>query len=426
MSDAVETTNESKGLRTGAVIIGAGTVLGLTALLMTVRRGVTDWPYVAAFGLLIAVGEMVQFKVDRSRNRAPIATSAALAYAMLRGSTLDAVPDVSQVMAVTWLATTAGLVPRAIAGLRADLVVANRRFISVACAAVVFAGILPDDLNWDHSWQHAVLLLLAMLLGVLSAGVIDALVGAGQTTERLGMPFPAALRDELVMMGRIGMAMALGGVLLAAGVSLIGLWAIPLVVVPLLLTQFAFRRFASAQRTYRTTVRSMARSTEIAGFSSPGQNARTAALAVAVGNDLGLTPARMEALEYAALLSGVGQLALADPSPGGASLLRTREERQRAAEIGAAVIERSGVLDHVAEIVRHSNDPYRHGRANDSSIPVESGIVNVALAYEQLVGEGSGQSPDKAMESIGLGIGAEYDPVVVESLRRVVGRGFRF
>ncbi|HEY3508645.1 MAG TPA: HD domain-containing phosphohydrolase, partial [Kribbella sp.] len=182
----------------------------------------------------------------------------------------------------------------------------------------------------------------------------------------------------------------------------------------------------SAQRTYRTTVRSMARSTEIAGFSSPGQNARTAALAVAIGNDLGLTPARMEALEYAALLSGVGQLALADPSPGGASLLRTREERQRAAEIGAAVIERSGVLDHVAEIVRHSNDPYRHGRANDSSIPVESGIVNVALAYEQLVGEGSGQSPDKAMESIGLGIGAEYDPVVVDSLRRVVGRGFRF
>jgi response regulator RpfG family c-di-GMP phosphodiesterase len=196
--------------------------------------------------------------------------------------------------------------------------------------------------------------------------------------------------------------------------------------VPLLLTQFAFRRYSSAQRTYRSTVRSMARSTEIAGFSSPGQNARTAALAVAIGNDLGLRPARMEALEYAALLSGVGQLALADPSPGGASLLRTREERQRAAEIGAAVIERSGVLDHVAEIVRHSNDPYRHGRANNSAIPVESGIVNVALAYEQLVGEGSGQSPAKAMESIGLGIGAEYDPVVVESLRRIVGRGFRF
>ena len=205
-----------------------------------------------------------------------------------------------------------------------------------------------------------------------------------------------------------------------------GLWAPPLVIVPLLMTQFAFRRFSSAQRTYRTTVRSMSKSTEIAGFSSPGQNARTAKLAVAIGHDLGLVPARMEALEYAALLSGVGQLALADPSPGGNSLLWNREDRQRAAEIGAEVIERSGVLDHVAEIVRHSSDPYRHGRASNSDIPLESGIVNVALAYEQLMGEGPGTTADKALESVGLGIGAEYDPVVVASLRRVVARGFRF
>ncbi|HEY9334388.1 MAG TPA: HD domain-containing phosphohydrolase, partial [Kribbella sp.] len=335
-------------------------------------------------------------------------------------------PEVAQIVAVTGVATLAGLFPRAVAGLPWDLVISSRRVLSVACAAITFTLIIPDDLAWNGSWTHAIALTGAMLLSVLSAGVLDALVGAGQDTEKFNRPFPASLRDELIVMTRIGLAMGISGMLLAAGTSLIGLWAVPLVVVPLSLTQFAFRRFASAQRTYRTTVRSMARSTEIAGFSSPGQNARTAALAVAIGNDLGLTPARMEALEYAALLSGVGQLALADPSPGGASLLRTREERQRAAEIGASVIERSGVLDHVAEIVRHSNDPYRHGRANNPGIPVESGIVNVALAYEQLVGEGSGQSPDKAMESIGLGIGAEYDPVVVDSLRRIVGRGFRF
>jgi hypothetical protein len=421
--------SENLGMRnlgSGIVIILAGTGLGLVGLLITARHGVTEWAFAGTFGFLIAVGEMVQFKLDRTRNRAPIATSAALAYAMLRGSSFEARPDVAQIVAITWLATMAGILPMAIAGLQWDLVVSNRRVISVACAAAVFAAVVPDDFTWNHSWRHAVPLVSAMLLAVLSAGLVDALVGAGQATERFNRPFPAALRDELAVMGRIGMAMGLGGVLLAAGTSLIGLWAPPLVIVPLLLTQFAFRRFASAQRTYRTTVRSMARSTEIAGFSSPGQNARTASLAVAIGNDLGLTPARMEALEYAALLSGVGQLALADPSPGGASLLRSREERQEAAEIGASIIERSGVLDHVAEIVRHSNDPYRHGRANNLDIPLESGIVNVALAYEQLVGEGTGQSPDKAIESIGLGLGAEYDPVVVESLRRVVARGFRF
>lgn len=418
--------DEPRRLGSGIVLAVAGCAVGLLALFLTARRGLTEWPFAIVFGLLIAVGEMVQFRVDSIRNRAPIATSAALGYVMLRGPALDTPPEVAQIVAVAGVATLAGLFPRAIAGLPWDLVISSRRVLSVACAAITFVLVTPDNLAWNGSWTHAMALTGAMLLGVLSAGVVDALVGAGQDTEKFNRPFPAALRDELMVMTRIGLAMGISGMLLAAGTSLIGLWAVPLVVVPLLLTQFAFRRFASAQRTYRTTVRSMARSTEIAGFSSPGQNSRTATLAVAIGNDLGLTPARMEALEYAALLSGVGQLALADPSPGGASLLRTREERQRAAEIGASVIERSGVLDHVAEIVRHSNDPYRHGRANNADIPVESGIVNVALAYEQLVGEGSGQSPDKAMESIGLGIGAEYDPVVVESLRRIVGRGFRF
>ncbi len=416
----------TRGPGSGLIILFAGAALGLAAFLVTLRHGITEWSFAITFGILIAIGEMVQFSVDRDRNRAPIATSAALGYAMLRGPALGIPPELAQIITVVGFATILGVVPRAIAGLRWDIVVSTRRVLSVACAAAAFSALIPDDHSWDRTWGTSLPVVLAMLAGVLTAGLVDALIGAGQVTERLNKPFPAALRDELVVMGRIGMAMGVGGVLLAASTSLVGLWAPPLVVVPLLLTQFAFRRFASAQRTYRTTVRSMARSTEIAGFSSPGQNARTASLAVAIGNDLGLTPARMEALEYAALLSGVGQLALADPSPGGASLLRSREERQQAAEIGASIIERSGVLDHVAEIVRHSNDPYRHGRANNSDIPVESGIVNVALAYEQLVGEGNGQTPGKAMESIGLGIGAEYDPVVVESLRRVVGRGFRF
>jgi hypothetical protein len=417
---------ELRRMGSGVVIVATGAALALIAIVMTARHGVTEWQYALVFGVLIAVGEMVQFRVDRTRNRAPIATSAALAYAMLRGPSVAVPPEVAQIIAVTAVATAAGIVPRAIAGLWWDIVVSCRRGISVACAAAAFAGLTTPDLIWTGRWQEAIWIAGAMLAAVLSAGISDALIGAGQATERYNRPFPAALRDELSVMTRIGLAMGITGMLLATATALLGLWGPPVVLVPLLLTQFAFRRYSSAQRTYRSTVRSMARSTEIAGFSSPGQNARTAALAVAIGNDLGLTPARMEALEYAALLSGVGQLALADPSPGGASLLRTREERQRAAEIGAAVIERSGVLDHVAEIVRHSNDPYRHGRANNSAIPVESGIVNVALAYEQLVGEGSGQSPDKAMESIGLGIGAEYDPVVVESLRRIVGRGFRF
>jgi HD domain len=409
----------------GVIIVAAGVGVAIVALSVTVEHTVSEWRYALVFGLLIAVGEMVQFRVDRMRNRAPIATSAALGYAMLRQPALDVPPDLAQIITVTAAGTILGIIPRALAGMSWDAVVSCRRVLSVACAAAVFAAITPDGLLWNGSWKHALPLTATMLVAVLSAVLIDAMVGAGQATERYAKPFPSALRDELGVAARIGMAMGISGILLAAGTSLIGLWAPPLVVVPLLLTQFAFRRYASAQRTYRTTVRSMSRTTEVAGFTAPGQNLRTAQLAVAMGDDLGLSQKRLEALEYAALLAGVGQLALADPSPGGASLLRTRDERRNAAEIGAEVIERSGVLDQVAEIVRHSSDAYRAGRANNPDIPLESGIINVATAYEQLVGQ-TGNGRAAALESIGLSIGDEFDPAVVESLRRVIKRGFRF
>ncbi len=423
MSQSIEGP-EFRQYGSGVVIVIAGATLALVALALTAERGVTEWSFVLVFGLLIAVGEMVQFRVDLIRNRAPIATSAALGYAMLRGPAIDKPPSLAQIVAVTAVATVIGIGPRVLAGLQWDAVVSSRRVLSVACAAAVFNVMTPTNLEWDGSWTHALQLTGAMVVAVLSAVLVDALVGAGQATERYSRPFPSALRDELGVAARIGMAMGISGILLAAGTSLLGLWAPPLVVVPLLLTQFAFRRYASAQTTYRSTVRSMSRTTEVAGFSAPGQNLRTARLAAAIGNDLGLSPKRMEALEYAALLSGVGQLALADPSPGGASLLRTRDERRKAAEIGADVIERSGVLDHVAEIVRHSSDSYREGRANNPDVPLESAIINVATAYEQLALESD--RGGAAMESISLGVGDEYDPGVVESLRRVLGRGFRF
>lgn len=409
------------------VIVGGGAAVTVVALTLTVQRGLSEWIYALVFGLLIAAGEMVQFRVDRIRNRAPIATSAALAYAMLRGPVVHVPPDVAQIIAVAAVATAAGIVPRAVAGLGWDAVVSARRVLSVAAAATVFDAIIPRDLDWNRSLEHGLAITGGMLAAVLAAAVMDALVGAGQVTERFSVPFPSALRDEFGLAGRIGIAMGISGLLLAAGTSLLGLWAPPLVVVPLLLTQFAFRRYASAQLTYRSTVQSMSRTTELAGFSTPGQNLRTAQLAVVIGHDLGLSPRRMEALEYAALLAGVGQLALADPSPGGSSLLRNRAERKEAAGIGAEVIERSGVLRQVAEIVRHSSDAYRDGRAKDPDVPIESGIINVATAYEQMVGEDTARAGTAAaMEAISLGVGDEFDPVVVEALRRVVRRGFRF
>ena len=57
---------------------------------------------------------------------------------------------------------------------------------------------------------------------------------------------------------------------MALAVAVAGLWALPVFCVPLLLTQLSFRRYAAVRATYRQTIASLARATEIAGYTPPG------------------------------------------------------------------------------------------------------------------------------------------------------------
>ena len=56
------------------------------------------------------------------------------------------------------------------------------------------------------------------------------------------------------------------------------LWAIPVFVVPLLLTQFSFRRYAGIRQTYAQTIRSLSRVTEVGGYTETGHSRRVSEL----------------------------------------------------------------------------------------------------------------------------------------------------
>ena len=141
------------------------------------------------------------------------------------------------------------------------------------------------------------------------------------------------------------------------------------------------------------------------------------------------------ALEYAALMHDIGQLSLRDPIPGGATVLVSRQDQQRIAELGADVIQQAQVLGSVAEIVRRQNEPYRavdaglggsriNGRsAKPSGPPLSSRIIKAANAFDDLVG--SSLDPDRAaaaVQRLRLEVASEYDPTAVEALSRVVSR----
>src|SRR5215813_3788241 len=127
----------------------------------------------------------------------------------------------------------------------------------------------------------------------------------------------------------------------------------------LLVTQVAFRRYAGIRATYLQTVRALAKVTEIGGYVETGHSERVSRLAVAIGRELGIHEPQLLELEYAALMHDIGQLSLRDPIPGGATVLVSRQDQQRIAELGADVIQQAQVLGSVAEIVRRQNEPYR-------------------------------------------------------------------
>ena len=99
--------------------------------------------------------------------------------------------------------------------------------------------------------------------------------------------------------------------------------------------------------------------TEIGGYVEAGHSERVSRLAVAIGRELGIHEPQLLELEYAALMHDIGQLSLHDPIPGGATVLVSRQDQQRIAELGADVIQQAQVLGSVAEIVRRQNEPYR-------------------------------------------------------------------
>lgn len=403
------------------VALGCAVALGFT-----IARGFVRPDVIAAFVPLIAIGELLQVRLPGDRPAAPIAASAALGYALLFAVGGQPVPQsIAQVACVVGAGVAIGSAAQVLAGRRPRSSVVARRVVAAVVAGIVFRAAAPHNLStWRVSQYKQDLRWVAVLMVavVALAGLADLALAAFVRSSGRRVAFGWMLRDEIGAGAGLWAAVGATGVLMALATPSMKLYALPIFCVPLLLTQFAFRRYAAIRTTYRQTIRSLSRVAEVGGYVEPGHAHRVSSLAVAVGREMGLTEGEITELEYAALLHDIGQLSLTDPIPGGSTLVVAPVERRRVAELGADVIKTTGVLDRVAGIVSRQADPYRrHREAPDESLPLESRIIKAVSAYDDLVGER--QSPETtadALERLRLGMAYEYDPTVVETLTRIV------
>jgi len=386
-------------------------------------------PMLVVFFVAIVVGEVYRVREPGSRHTAPLATAAALALAMTVAcpNGTPAIYRSPLVVAVTAVAMAVGLAPSLIR--RAPVIPTDlvNSLVAITVAALLFRTVPVADgrtvLDLQATWPPF-LLALAMVAISSFALVVEVLLSAVVRAARSHAPFWRTFQDEFIAAAGLIAALSATGALIALAERPLGLAAIPLFLSPLVLTQFAVRRQGAIRRTYGQTIRALSRLTEFGGYNRPGHAARVAELSLAMGHDLGMSERDVLDLEYAALLHDIGQVSLAEPIPGGATVLAAPVDQRRIAHDGAEIVRQTGVLDNVAVILEAQTTSYRQVRELGEDLPLASRIIKVCNAYDDVAGSRptpAGRSA--AMERINLGLGYEYDPRVVDALVRVLERG---
>ena len=386
-------------------------------------------PMLVVFFVAIVVGEVFRVREPGSRHTAPLATAAALALAMTVACPIGtpAIYRLPLVVAVTAVAMAVGLAPSLIR--RAPVIPTDlvNSLVAITVAALLFRTVPVADgrtvLDLQATWPPY-LLALAMVAISSFALVVEVLLSAVVRAARSHAPFWRTFQDEFIAAAGLIAALSATGALIALAERPLGLAAIPLFLSPLVLTQFAVRRQGAIRRTYGQTIRALSRLTEVGGYNRPGHAARVAELSLAMGHDLGMSERDVLDLEYAALLHDIGQVSLAEPIPGGATVLAAPVDQRRIAHDGAEIVRQTGVLDNVAVILEAQTTSYRQVRELGEDLPLASRIIKVCNAYDDMAG--SRPTPagcSAAMERINLGLGYEYDPRVVDALVRALERG---
>ncbi|MGQ0849189.1 MAG: HD-GYP domain-containing protein [Actinomycetota bacterium] len=384
------------------------------ALALLARPAAVAEPEVAMFWVLLFAGSM-QIRVPTTsiqRYGMAVAVGVATPIYFTTSGTVD--------LASTLFVYGAGLSLGALLLLlrpsrSADVPALTRRLLAMIVYAVIFRVAFENRFVQmiGVGWRAMVPLVLA------AAGwlTVEVFLSELERGKRRSHPLHRDLFGDV----NVFVSLVATGALAALAYSRLGMWALGVAGVPYLFAHSAFGRFLTIKRTYRQTIRALARIPEVAGLGVDGHADRTAGLAAEVGDDLGLSRAEMDDLEYAALMHDIGRITLTEPA-----ILRVGYTDDDIARWGAEIISQAPYLDRVADHVRQLHQPYRKpGELSDPAISIISKVVRASSSYDHLVAERN-LSPLQAVEVLHQGASYDFDPAVVAAMRRVLERRMAF
>ncbi|MDH5371821.1 MAG: HD domain-containing protein [Acidimicrobiia bacterium] len=294
-----------------------------------------------------------------------------------------------------------------------SLATALRRAVGASSYAAILRYVAPvaQDLGLESDAADLVGFALGSAVWFIIEMFLWAFVTFGRRRISRRYLWLLAVKDWMVTLSLLAT-----GALFGFTYAEIDLWAAVIVVaVPYAFAHLAFHRYQDARTTYWQTIRALSRIPEVAGLSPDGHGDRTSAMAVAVGQRLGLSPDEVEDIRFAAMMHDIGRVTLNEPN-----VIKMGFTEDDIARWGSEIIGESAYLERIAHLVRQQHHPYRRpGEYKDLELPMASKVIKAASAYDHATTE-LGFSQLEALEVLHRGAAYDYDPDVVEALREIV------
>ncbi|MFW6118353.1 MAG: HD domain-containing phosphohydrolase [Chloroflexota bacterium] len=154
-----------------------------------------------------------------------------------------------------------------------------------------------------------------------------------------------------------------------------------------------------------------------------GHSRRVSKIALALGDQLGLSARDMEDLRWASLLHDIGKIAIHEAIANKLGRLTPEEYEQimTHAHIGALIVQ-PVVNGKISEMIEYHHDHYDgsglHQVMAGRDIPFGARIIAVADAFDAMISDRpyrSAMSITEAIDEIGRGAGTQFDPAVVNA-----------
>jgi putative nucleotidyltransferase with HDIG domain len=158
-----------------------------------------------------------------------------------------------------------------------------------------------------------------------------------------------------------------------------------------------------------------------------GHSLRVQRIALALGEELELTPKQLDALRFGSLFHDIGKIAVPDGilvKPGKLDYWEYAQMKTHSAQ-GARIVGKFGRLREALPIILHHHERwdgqgYPEGLAGEQ-IPLEAAIVGLADAWDAMTTDRPyhrALTISEAFEQVGAGRGTQFSPVVVDAFYR--------